>query len=305
MEQGGDQPETFSDLTVPATREWGKPESGVYTVHRDGSVKGGPVAMTIGSPARGNPKELFTQLSWHLDLPAAGHVLARLGQVCSGATLQVSLDGKVCLDRKLTAGAPGKGPWKSARRLEQWNVWVSDYDQDLVIAVPAGRHELTFACTEGDWLQVRSLVLPGYRSSRYPQVDALGLGSESQLLLWFHNQESTWRTEYDHKRPGMLEPASRPGARGRRVVERRVVGHQPWRGAPARRAQGVRRRPALVHSSILRRPGGASRPSVQRSSLMPRNALRPASEIGKRDCGPPCPAIKRDAYDNAPGGTEW
>ena len=44
-----------------------------------------------------------------------------------------------------------------------------------------------------------------YRSSRYPAVDALGLASERQLVLWFHNQESTWRTEYDHKTPTRLE----------------------------------------------------------------------------------------------------
>ena len=53
---GGDRPETFTDLTVPATREWGKSASSAYTVLRDGTVQGGPVAMTIGSPARGNPE---------------------------------------------------------------------------------------------------------------------------------------------------------------------------------------------------------------------------------------------------------
>ena len=94
----------------PAAREWGKPASSAYTVHRDGTVKGGPVAMTLGSPARGNPDELFTRLTWHLDLPAAGHAVARLGQVCSGARLQVSLDGKVSLDRKLTAGEARERP---------------------------------------------------------------------------------------------------------------------------------------------------------------------------------------------------
>ena len=221
LEQGGDRGETFSDLTVPAAQEWGKAASSVYTVSRDGSVQGSPVAMTIGSPARGNPGELFTKLTWHLDLPSAGQVVARLGQVCSGATLQVLLDGKICLERKLSAGDAGKGPWKSAHRLEQWNVWVSDYDEDLVIDVPPGKHDLTFANTEGDWLQIRSLLLPGYRSSRYPQVDALGLASDAQLLLWFHNQESNWRTEYDHKHPGTLDSirARVPAASGTWRVE--------------------------------------------------------------------------------------
>lgn len=100
---------------------------------------------------------------------------------------------------------PGKGPWKSAHHLDEWNVWVSDYDEPIAIEVPGGRHDVTFANIDGDWLQIRSLLLPRYRSSRYPAIDALGLASDRQLLLWFHNQESTWRTEYDGKTPAQLE----------------------------------------------------------------------------------------------------
>lgn len=199
------QAETFTDLLVPAQIEWGRSSSSAYTVGHDGSVQGGPVAMTIGSPNRGDGKELHSRLTWHVDMPRAGTIKARLGEVCTKARLQVTVDGKVALDRPLGAGAPGKGPWKKAHYLDQWKVWVSDYDEELTIDVPAGRHELAFANVEGDWLQIRSLRLPAYRSSRYPAVDALGLASDHQLLLWFHNQESTWRTEYDGKKPVLLE----------------------------------------------------------------------------------------------------
>ncbi len=185
--------------------QWGHSGSGEYTVARDGTVQGGPVAMTIGSPLRGNPGELSTRLKWHVDLPGPETLTARLGEVCSQARLRISVDGHIRIDRKLTAGEPGKGPWKSAHRLAQWNVWVSDYDEDVAIEVPAGRHTIQFANVEGDWLQVRSLRLPRYRSSRFPAVDVLGLGSEGQILLWIHNQESTWRTEYDGKVPSELK----------------------------------------------------------------------------------------------------
>jgi len=198
------QPETFSDLTVPATLEWGAPPSREYTVLQDGMVQGGPVAMTIGSPRRGNPHELPAQLVWHLDLPQAGQVVARLGQVCSRAKLQIAVDGQVRLERELATGEPGKGPWKSANYLSQWKVWVSDYDEDLAIDVPAGRHELAFSNADGDWLQIRSLRLPGYRSSRFPNVHGLGLGSSQLILLWVHNPDSTWRTEFDGRQPQPL-----------------------------------------------------------------------------------------------------
>ena len=115
--------------------------------------------------------------------------------------MKISLDGQVKVDRPLSTGEPGKGPWKSAKFLSQWKVWVSDYAEDIAIEVPAGQHDLTLANTEGDWLQIRSILLPGYRSSRYPNLNVLGLESDQLLLLWVHNPESTWRTEYDGKKP--------------------------------------------------------------------------------------------------------
>jgi hypothetical protein len=200
LEQSGEQPETFSDLTLPATVEWGATPSNEYSVLHDGSVQGGPVAMTIGSPMRGNPKELHTQLTWRLDMPRAGKVIARLGQVSTKARLRITLDNEVKLDRELSAGEPGKGPWKSTKYFSQWKGWISDYQEDIAIEVPAGRHALTFSNTDGDWVQMRSIRLPGYRSSRYLNVNAVSLRSERLLLAWFHNPESTWRTEYEGRK---------------------------------------------------------------------------------------------------------
>ncbi|MBI2299301.1 MAG: DUF5060 domain-containing protein [Armatimonadetes bacterium] len=196
-----DIPETFTDVTIPGDIEWGSSPSSDYTVGRDGGLRGGPVAMTLGSPQRGNPGELLSRVTWHLDLPATGKVIARLGQVSRAARLQVAVDGRVVLDRELTTGEPGKGPWKTSKFLEQYKLWLADYDEDLTMEVPAGPHEVSFANVDGDWLQIRSLTLPAYRSSRYPDVNLLGLGSDRLLLLWVHNRESTWRTEYDGKQP--------------------------------------------------------------------------------------------------------
>ena len=118
---------------------------------------------------------------------------------------------------------------------------MSDYDEEISIEVPAGRHDLTFANIEGDWLQIRSLLLPRYRSSRYPAVDALGLACDRQLLLSFHNQESTWRTEHDGKTPARLE-----------AIHARVPaadGPGRWSGgtrAQARSSDGTRPQPQVA-----------------------------------------------------------
>ncbi len=199
-----DTPETFTDLTVPGRQEWGTTASAEYTIGRDGEVQGGPLAMTIGSPQRGHPGELFTELVWQVDMPQAGKVSVHLGQVCSRARLQIRVDGRLTVDRALSAGEAGKGPWKAAKYLDQYKLWVSDYDEDIAVAVPAGRHAIACANSEGDWLQINRITLPAYRSSRYPDVNLLGLRGEGLLLLWVHPRESTWRTEFDGKQPREL-----------------------------------------------------------------------------------------------------
>ncbi|APW58937.1 hypothetical protein [Paludisphaera borealis] len=193
--------ETFRDVTLAGSQSWGKTASNRYTALHDGTVKEGPVAVTLGSPKRGNANEVFSEVVWTLDMPQAGKVLVHLGEVCSGGRLRVALDGHEVLDRPLATGEPGKGPWKKSRLLEPWKVWVSDYDEAIPIDVPAGRHELTLANADGDWLQIRKLTLPSYRSSRHPEVDALGLAAVGRMILWVHNRQSTWRADFDGKSP--------------------------------------------------------------------------------------------------------
>jgi len=197
-------PETLRDLTISAEVEWGATPSAVYTVRRDGRVEGGPVAMTIGSPQRGNPGELHTRLVWRLDMPRAGRVLLELGRICSRARLVIRVDGEERVVRDLVAGPPGQGPYKSSAYLEQYRVWTSDYDESIPVDLTAGPHEISVENAEGDWLQIRSVTIPGYLSSRYPHVNALGLADDRLLLLWVHHRESTWRTDYEGKSPMTL-----------------------------------------------------------------------------------------------------
>ncbi|HSV72965.1 MAG TPA: hypothetical protein VLH79_04330 [Chthonomonadales bacterium] len=214
-------PETFDDLTVPAEVEWGATPSTVYTVRRDGRVAGGPVAATIGSVQRGRAGELHTRLTWRVDMPAAGRATLRLGSVCTHARLVVRVNGQTRVDRELAAGPPGEGPWKSAHFLERYGVWVSDYDEDIPLDLSSGPSEIVVENAAGDWLQIRSLHLPAYRSSRFPHVNALGLADDRLLLLWVHNRDSTWRTDYEGRQPGTLRglTVTTPAAAGRWAVE--------------------------------------------------------------------------------------
>lgn len=237
LEQPPDHVETFTDLTIPATLEWGRPPSTEYTVSPDGSVKGEPIAMTIGSPNRGNPNEIPTQLTWRLNSPHPTRAILHLGEVSSNARLVIALDGEIRVDRKLLTGEPGKGPWKSSRFAEPYKIWVADYDESIPIDLPPGPHALTISNTEGDWLQIRSLTLPSYRSSRAPNIEALGLQSPDLLVLWLHNRESTWKTDFDGGKPSWFQglraaiPTPSPGTwrvewwdtRGGEVIHRETA----------------------------------------------------------------------------------
>lgn len=197
-------PETFADVTIPATVEWGKTPASRYTPRRDGTVQGGPIAMTLGSPRRGTD-ELYSEVVWSLDMPEPGTVKLRIGEVSSAARLQVSVDGRRVVDRPLAAGEPGKGPWKSSRFVEPYKIWLAEYDEDVAVDIPAGRHELAVANTEGDWMRVRSITLPSYRSSRFPDVDAVGVAGDDLMILWIHDRRSTWRDPYDGPAPPRRE----------------------------------------------------------------------------------------------------
>lgn len=205
LEQPPDHVETFADLTIPASLGWGRPPSTEYTVATDGSVKGEPVAMTIGSPKRGRPGELATQLTWRLDCPRPTRAVVKLGEVSNRSHLVIALDGETKIDRPLPTGEPGKGPWKTSRFAEPYKIWVADYDESIPVDIPAGKHALTISNTDGDWLQIRSLTLPAYRSSRHPDVSALGLQSPDLVVFWLHNHESTWKTDFDGRRPSMFK----------------------------------------------------------------------------------------------------
>ncbi len=200
----GPAPETFTDLTIAADVEWGRTPKSEYTVRRDGTVEGRPVAATLGSPARGRPGELHGAVTWHVDLPAEGRMILHLGDVSTRAVLQVCVDGQERLRRELLAGEEGKGPWKRSRYLEQYKVWVSTYDEAVPVAVAAGRHAVTVANLDGDWLQISRVALPGYRSDRYPDVDLVGIASDRLALLWLHHRQSIWRIDFDGGTPRTL-----------------------------------------------------------------------------------------------------
>ncbi len=204
VQRAAEAPERFTPLEIVPGTGWGKTPRNDYVVGRDGRIQGAPVAGTVGSPNRHTPAELHTRLTFHLDMPAEGECVITLQTVSGKAHLQIAVDDALQVDEPLDAGPEGEGPWKRSRYLEQWKVWQSDYERDYRVRVPAGKHRLTIANADGDWLSLRSIRLPAYRSSRYPDVAALGLHAGRTAVLWLHHRQCNWRTVLEGREPETL-----------------------------------------------------------------------------------------------------
>lgn len=191
-------PERFADLDYSTESSWGKTQGGRYVIHHNGRIDGGPIAGTLGSPHK---RELPHQIAFELDMPAAGDFTVRLGTVSSRARLQLRVDDRLTLDEPLATGPPGQGPWKTSTHYPQWKSWQSDYDRDYTVKVPAGKHVVTIANAEGDWLSLHGGRVSGYLSSRYPFARAIGVRSDNVALIWIQDKTSTWKAVLDKVPP--------------------------------------------------------------------------------------------------------
>lgn len=209
------EPERFEDLEFSTPSSWDKVSGGSYRFGRDGRIAGGLISGLLGGPHK---KELPHAVAFHLDMPAEGQFLVRLGAVSSRARLQIRVDDQLQVDEALPTGPPGEGPWKASRYYPQWKIWQSDYDRDYSVRVPAGNHVVQVSNADGDWLSLRGGRVTNYRSSRYPNLFALGLQSSDVALLWLQDKGSTWKAVQDkvamHEQVGVRVtfPGMAPGA---------------------------------------------------------------------------------------------
>ncbi len=99
------------------------------------------------------------------------------------------LDDRLVLERPFPAGA---GHGTAQRHIPEYANWASDYDERVVIAVPAGRHEVRLDAAGKDRLEVEFL-LRGYVAFEHAApLRAYGRRTADRAWLWVHNRSSTW-----------------------------------------------------------------------------------------------------------------
>lgn len=135
-----------------------------------------------------------------LEYSQPGQVILNIGRVWVHGILEMSLDGEPLPTVDLPAGE-GAGPWKHSELDPRWNIWGADYDKDITVEIPAGRHRLSLYNAGRDGITIDRITLTRYRRGDRPFLRAFGLRGERLALLWAQNPESCLQSLLDGRSP--------------------------------------------------------------------------------------------------------
>jgi hypothetical protein len=195
----------WGSLDLPTAGEFASPESDVYQVGRDGSIRGGAINGLLFGP--GAHKDLRRPPTFEVDYPVAGKFVVGVRFVVSKAgseaPLLIDLDGKEMV-RKIFAVGEGQG--KKATHIPQFDNWNVIYDQEVAIDVPAGRHRIRVDTLATDRMAVAYTLAPyADRTGTLYRVLALGCGND--VRLWVQNAAHTYANRFRGRGPTDAPPA--------------------------------------------------------------------------------------------------
>lgn len=171
------------DVTLPLDPGWGNTVSGKLAVTNPDS--GGEAAAHLNAFVHGashaDLRMPFQLSAW---LGEESRLVLHLNSVSSGAVLSVLVDGQEALRRDL-ADKDG---------LHEVN---GEYDEDIVVTLPAGRHivEVRNAGADWfhlDWVRLEGVLPAGYANGWAPQPVVCGLKGPGELLLYIVNPPANY-----------------------------------------------------------------------------------------------------------------
>ena len=136
-------------------------------------------------------KALHNPVTFELDAPAPTKFGVAISRVSGYADscLQISLDGKVVLEKKCPVPEGNKKDT------------LSDYKGDYQIDLPAGKHTVKVENVGQDWIAVGGYHIPWLKTERRIEAPlrACGVVGQTMALAWVQNRLHTWKqaTEKD------------------------------------------------------------------------------------------------------------
>ena len=180
-------PPLTQDVVTATRHKWERPEHSEFVIKPDGSIEGEivPLALLQG---RGH-KDLRNPPTFIVNYPEAGQFIVHVDRVSNSGDLRIWLDEEEVLHREFPTG---EGLGKESVYKEQWKLWETLYDEDIVIEVPSGLHRIRLHNDGKDWMKVTRYVFSGCRVIDRPNVLIAGMRSEEVVVVWLHNRGSTW-----------------------------------------------------------------------------------------------------------------
>ena len=221
-------PPIVSDIVVAPVSTWGKAPASEITVGPDGSVspQGAVFELLHGS----GHEDLRNPPTFTVDYPRDGKFIITVGRVSNSGLLRVWIDDKPALERDFPCGENHGKEWVYQ---QQWNLWESQYDEDVSVDVPAGKHRIKVDNLGKDWMRIAKYVFTGCRVAGKPNLLVAALSSPDVTIVWMQNRESDW---YNHGRgPVAAVPASRITLSGFADGEYDLEWWSTWKGEPGHR----------------------------------------------------------------------
>lgn len=210
------------NVVLPLAGSWGaKPKGRLAVANPDaGSQSAGVLNAFVHGTAHPELKTPFQLDAWFTN---TARLVLHLNSVSGGAVLAVFVDGRETFRRSLpdTDG--------------QWQV-NNEYNEDLTVDLPAGRHLLEIRNVGGDWfhldwVRLENALPAAYAGGWQPAPVAVGLRRERHALVYVLNPRASW-------------PANATNA----VIE-------PWSGGPVK----LRELPAGRYRAVWFEPRSGKR----------------------------------------------
>jgi len=171
-------PKDLCDLTVYPSLGWARPRASQFEVDLYGNVTN---LSEFSAFVQGQyHPELRNNPTFIINLTYGGEAVVHVNSVAnSGAVMQIYIDGSLA---KTVSLADKDG--KNADHVNEYNV-------DVKVTIPPGKHQIRIDNSGNDWFTIDSLKVTGAVLS-ISKTRVIGLSNGTFALVWIQNKDNTW-----------------------------------------------------------------------------------------------------------------
>ncbi len=192
----------YTDLRIPTSTKYAfqKSPKTDFVVGPDGTV----IDWEMLRPQLNASRAIKSPPTFHLTLDRPARFVVKVNRSVGDETnkLLVYLDGRRVVEQPFPAGKEFN---PESEYIARYKNWITPYNKEVVVEVPAGRHTVRCEAVGKDRLEVEYFLRGAIAFERSRPVRAFGLRTSHAAYLWFQNRSSTWWTAWEGKAPIPLQ----------------------------------------------------------------------------------------------------